>query len=236
MPQRGGHMEVRDPVGLQPAGCCQTRFRRSAVRMIVKGKNVEVPEAVRQYADRKMRRLERFHDEQSEVLVELSNEQHRSSTDSHIVELTLLLDGQTLRSHAAGATYQAGLDAVLDRIERQAVDLREKPRGKVRPEAARARQIVEGPREEDVQAPAPDEEAETIASQIVKTKRFAIEPMFEEDAVERMEELGHLFFIFVNAESEKLCVLYKRKTGGYGLIEPMIGGQYTLGRSGHKAG
>ena len=204
--------------------------------MIVKGKNVEVPESVRQYADRKMRRLERFQDERSEALVELSNEQHRSSTDSHIVELTLVLDGQTLRSHAAGPTYQAGLDAVLDRIERQAVDLREKPRGKVRPEAARARQIIEGVAEADIESAGPDEDAEAMASRIVKTKRFAIEPMFEEDAVERMEELGHLFFIFVNAESEKLCVLYKRKTGDYGLIEPMIGGQYTLGRTGHKAG
>jgi putative sigma-54 modulation protein len=202
--------------------------------MIVKGKNVEVPESVRQYADRKMRRLERFQDEESEVLIELSNEQHRSTTDSHIVELTLVVDGQTLRSHATGPTYQAGLDATLDRIERQAVDLREKPRGKSRPEAARARQIVEGPGEAVSEPAGPDEEA--MASQIVKTKRFAIEPMFEEDAVERMEELGHLFFIFVNAETEKLCVLYKRKTGDYGLIEPMIGGQYTLGRTDHKAG
>lgn len=204
------------------------------MRMIVKGKNVEVPESVRQYADRKMRRLERFQDDRSEAVVELSNEQHRSSTDSHIVELTLVVDGQTLRSHATGPTYQAGLDAVLDRIERQVVDLREKPRGKVRPDSVRARQIVEGVENTDTEPAGTEDEA--TASRIVKTKRFAIEPMFEEDAVERMEELGHLFFIFVNAETEKLCVLYKRKNGDYGLIEPMIGGQYTPGRNVRKAG
>ena len=204
------------------------------MRMIVKGKNVEVPESVRQYADRKMRRLERFQDERSEAVVELSNEQHRSSTDSHIVELTLVVDGQTLRSHATGPTYQAGLDAVLDRIERQVVDLREKPRGKVRPDSVRARQIVEGVENTDAEPAGTEDEA--TASRIVKTKRFAIEPMFEEDAVERIEELGHLFFIFVNAETEKLCVLYKRKNGDYGLIEPMIGGQYTPGRNVRKAG
>jgi putative sigma-54 modulation protein len=202
--------------------------------MIVKGKNVDVPESVREYADRKMRRLERFQDERSEAVVELSNEQHRSSTDSHIVELTLVVDGQTLRGHATGPTYQAGLDAVLDRIERQAVDLREKPRGKVRPDAARARQIVGGV-EDAITEPVTSND-EVSASSIVKTKRFAIEPMFEEDAVERMEELGHLFFIFVNAETEKLCVLYKRKSGDYGLIEPMIGGQYTPGRNSRKVG
>ena len=201
--------------------------------MIVKGKNVDVPESVREYADRKMRRLERFQDERSEAVVEISNEQHRSSTDSHIVELTLVVDGQTLRGHATGPTYQAGLDVVLDRIERQAVDLREKPRGKVRPDAARARQIVGGVEDAGTE-PASDDAAS--ASSIVKTKRFAIEPMFEEDAVERMEELGHLFFIFVNAETEKLCVLYKRKSGDYGLIEPMIGGQYTPGRNSRKVG
>jgi len=218
-----------------PAGYgCATCFRRSVVRMIVKGKNVDVPESVREYADRKMRRLERFQDERSEAVVELSNEQHRSSTDSHIVELTLVVDGQTLRGHATGATYQAGLDAVLDRIERQAVDLREKPRGKVRPDAARARQIVGGV-DDAVTEPVTSND-EVSASSIVKTKRFAIEPMFEEDAVERMEELGHLFFIFVNAETEKLCVLYKRKSGDYGLIEPMIGGQYTPGRNSRKVG
>ena len=65
---------------------------------------------------------------------------------------------------------------------------------------------------------------------IVTIKRFAIEPMFEEDAVARMEELGHNFFVFVNAETEQLGVLYRRSDGDYGLIEPAIGGDYTVGQ------
>jgi putative sigma-54 modulation protein len=198
------------------------------LRTIVKGKNIDVPESVRQYAERKMRRLERLLDDKSDAVVELSSEQHRSTSDSQIAEVTLVVDGQVLRSHAAGPTYQASLDAVIDRIERQAVDAREKPRGKVRPQEARARR-PEGEATETAGEP------ETPKSRIVKTKRFAIEPMFEEDALERMEELGHLFFVFVNAESEKLCVLYKRHSGDYGLIEPVIGGLYTPGRNGHRA-
>jgi putative sigma-54 modulation protein len=199
------------------------------VRTIVKGKNIDVPDSVRQYAERKMRRLERLLDESTDALVELSNEQHRSAADSQIAEVTLVVDGQTLRSHAAGPTYQASLDTVIDRIERQAVDAREKPRGKVRPGQARARRAA-------------GEEPESVAEQeetrhrIVKTKRFAIQPMFEEDAVAQMEELGHRFFIFVNAESERLCVLYKRHAGDYGLIEPVIGGEYTPGRNVRKPG
>jgi putative sigma-54 modulation protein len=77
------------------------------------------------------------------------------------------------------------------------------------------------------------EPAESVRrSRIVKTKRFAIEPMFEEDALARMNELGHEFFIFVNAETERLCVLYRRAGGDYGLIEPVIGGTYTPGHYG----
>ncbi|HEX7496195.1 MAG TPA: ribosome-associated translation inhibitor RaiA, partial [Candidatus Limnocylindrales bacterium] len=112
------------------------------MRTIVKGKNIDVPDSVRQYAERKMRRLERLLDESTDALVELSNEQHRSAADSQIAEVTLVVDGQTLRSHAAGPTYQASLDTVIDRIERQAVDAREKPRGKVRPGQARARRAA----------------------------------------------------------------------------------------------
>ena len=67
------------------------------------------------------------------------------------------------------------------------------------------------------------------APHVVKVKRFDIEPMFEEDAVARMEELGHDFFVFVNAENEQTAVLYRRRDGDYGLIEPTVGGSYSSG-------
>jgi putative sigma-54 modulation protein len=207
------------------------------VRTVVKGKNIDVPEPARRYAERKMRRLERFLDERSEAVVELSTERHRSAADSQIVSVTLVVDGRTLHSHAAGPTYEVGLDAVVDRIERQAIDLREKPRSRSRPSAARAlRRVASRVAAGSTLARYDAEPAGQVGrrSLIVKTKRFAIEPMFEEDALTRMEELGHLFFIFVNAENERVCVLYKRKAGGYGLIEPMIAGEYTAGRGGGK--
>ncbi|MGD0018738.1 MAG: ribosome-associated translation inhibitor RaiA [Candidatus Limnocylindrales bacterium] len=210
------------------------------MRTIVKGKNIDVPDSVRQYAERKMRRLERFLDDRTEAVVELSTEQHRSGTDSQIVEVMLVVDGQPLRSHAAGPTYQASLDTVIDRIERQAVDFREKPKGKARAYAGKSKRIVEEggavPSGKAAATATETPEEKARRSRIVKTKRFAIEPMFEEDAVARMEELGHVFFIFVNAETERLCVLYKRDGGDYGLIEPVIAGEYTPGRNGHKAG
>jgi putative sigma-54 modulation protein len=188
------------------------------VRTIVRGKNYDVPDYVRTYAEKKMARLERFLDDRTDAIVELSTEKHRSAQDSRIVEVTLVMNGETLRSTAAGPTHEAGIDEVVDKIERRAVDHREKPRaGRVRPQEEKdlLRRIADGTA------------AGERDKRIVKTKRFAIEPMFEEDAIERMEELGHDFFVFVNGETERIAVLYRRDDGDYGLIEPVVGGVYT---------
>lgn len=187
------------------------------MRTIVRGKNVEVPERVREYAERKMGRLERFLDDRTDAVVELSNEAHRSAADAHIADVTLVIDGTALKSKATGASYQAAIDQVVDKVERQAKDHREKPRARSRPEEEKVllRRIADGTADGSRER------------QIVKTKRFAIEPMFEEDAVAAMEELGHDFYVFVNAETERVAVLYRRKDGDYGVIEPQVGGEYA---------
>ena len=174
------------------------------------------------YAERKFARLDRLIDDQTDAVVELSNEAHRSASDAHIADVTLVIDGRMIRSRAAGGTYQAALDMVVDKVERQAIDHKEKPRIRARPEQEKAilRKIADGTAE-------PGHER-----QIVKTKRFAIEPMFEEDAVAAMEDLGHDFYVFVNAENERLSVLYRRRDGDFGLIEPVVGGDYTSDRRG----
>ena len=187
------------------------------MRTIVRGKNLEVPDRVRQYAERKFARLERLLDDRTDAVVELSNEAHRSAADAHIVDVTLVIDGTTLRSRATGGSYQAAIDVVVDKVERQAIDHKEKPRVRARPEEEKTilRKIADGTADGSTDR------------KIVKTKRFAIEPMFEEDAVVAMEELGHDFYVFVNAETERVAVLYRRKDGHYGLIEPVVGGEYT---------
>ncbi len=191
------------------------------MKTIVKGKNIEVPDRVRDYAVRKMERLDRMLDDRSDAVVEFSTEMHKSPTDAHTAEVTLVIDGTTLRSHATGISYQAALDTVVDKVERQAVDHKAKPRLRARPEQEKQilRRIADGTAE-----PGHDR-------RIVKTKRFAIEPMFEEDAVATMQELGHQFFVFVNAETEKVAILYERRDGDFGLIEPVVGGEYTKGRN-----
>jgi putative sigma-54 modulation protein len=197
------------------------------VRTIVRGKNYDVPEADRAYAERKLGRLERYLDDRSDALVELSVEQHRSAADSHIVEVTLVIDGKTLRGQAAAPTHKAGVDDVLDKIERRAVTFRETSRVRKSPDTVRRA----GNGSSGGEAGASGADGDEGGRQVVKVKRFAIEPMFEEDAVARMEELGHAFFVFVNAENERIGILYRRHDGSYGLIEPAMGGAYTSGEA-----
>ena len=191
------------------------------MRTIVKGKNLDVPDAVRQYAERKMRRLERFLDDRTEAILEISVEHHRSADDSRIAEVTLVIDGQALRGRADAITYEAAIDEVVDKVERRAVDYREKPRVRARApeEKGILSRIADGTSDGDRER------------RVVKTKRFAIQPMFEEDAIIEMESLGHAFFVFVNAESERVNVLYRRRDGDFGLIEPVVAGDYTPGKS-----
>lgn len=187
------------------------------MRTIVKGKNFAVPERVKRYAEKRFKRLERVVDDPSDAIVELSVEHHRSADDSHIVDVSLVIDGRTLRGSAAAISHEAGIDAVVDRLERRAVDYKTKPRTRSRPPEAKAllRRIADGTSEH------------TRDARIVKIKRFAIEPMFEEDALAAMDELGHQFYVFVNAETERISILYRRAGGDYGVIEPVVGGGYS---------
>jgi putative sigma-54 modulation protein len=193
------------------------------VRITIRGKNLTVSDQDSDYVERKMHRLERMLDERSEADVELRLEGNRKVADSHVVEVSLLIDGQSLRGEAAASTFMAATDEVVDRLERRTVEYKERPRDRRRAERERYSEASAAQTAAAVPHAARDE------SPVVKIKRFAIEPMFEEDAISRMEELGHTFFIFVNAENERVALLYRRRDGRYGLIEPVIGGGYGPG-------
>ena len=184
------------------------------MRTVVKGRNLDVPDADREYVERKMGRLERLLDDRSEASVELSREQHRDQAQAAIVEVMLVVDGRPVRAVGQAATHRAAADQVVDRLERQVVDLKE------RRDRAGGRRLAAVPDASGAPRVIRRASETTRPPSIVKVKRFDIEPMFEEDAVARMEELGHDFFVFVNAENERTAVLYRRRDGDYGLIEP----------------
>lgn len=189
------------------------------MRTVVTGRNLDIPDTDREYVMRKMGRLDRLLDDRTDAAVELSRAAHRAPDQTAIVEVTLLVDGRPVRAVSRAATHRAAADQVVDRLERQVVDRKER---RTRPLERRSAAEV-APMGTTPGLP------ESAPPSIVKVKRFAIEPMFEEDAVARMEELGHDFFVFVNAESERTAVLYRRRDGDYGLIEPTVGGPYSSG-------
>lgn len=192
------------------------------MRTTIRGRSLAVSEADRDYIQRKMRRLERMLDDDSDAEVDLRLEGNSKVDDSHVVDVTIRIDGGSLRGTAAAGTFRVAADDVIDKLERRTVERRQRPRDRRRSEQARfdERSLVPNT-VDDGSEPVDDD------SRIVKVKRFAIKPIFEEDAISRMEELGHTFFIFVNAESEQVAVLYRRKDGRYGMIEPVIGGGYS---------
>jgi putative sigma-54 modulation protein len=191
------------------------------VRTTLKARNLELSERLRTQIDRKLRRLDRIAHPDAEATVELIANASRANDASHVAEVTLVTNGSVMRSVSAGATPMAALDTLLDKLERQMVKAKEKPRSTHLRAADETQEVLA---REAVRSVASDAEMgrEQIPS-VVRIKRFDMEPMFEEDAIARMEELGHSFFVFLNAENERICVLYARRDGTYGLIEPVVG-------------
>jgi putative sigma-54 modulation protein len=184
----------------------------------VKARNLELTDRLRSTIERKLRRLDRISHPQAEATVELIANASHDADASHVAEVTLLNDGEVVRSVSAASSPVAAIDTVLDKLERQVVRAKTKPRS-VRERSAEWTEAVLAREALGTIEPAPDRDG---SPPVTRIKRFDMEPMFEEDAITRMEELGHAFFLFLNAENERLCVLYRRVNGTYGVIEPVM--------------
>ncbi len=184
-------------------------------------RNLELNDRLRSQIERKLRRLDRITHEMAEADVELIAKASHASDSAQVAEVTLRNNGDVLRSTASGATPIAALDIVVDKLERQVVRTKEKP-GSVR--KRHSDEIESVLHREALGTIDPDayNEPEDGRPAVVKTKRFDMLPMFEEDAIAQMEELGHAFFVFLNAESNEVAVLYRRRDGSYGMIEPVV--------------
>jgi putative sigma-54 modulation protein len=173
------------------------------VQLRVKGRGVEITDAIRSYAEKRLGKLERqLPDPQIEL--ELSAETNPSIKANNIAEATVWTKGPVLRARESSQDMRASIDQLVDKLERQVTRYREK-RGR------RRRASRQAP---DEGIPMDEE------PQIVRTKQFAVKPMSAEEAVLQLELVGHDFFVFRNADSEEVNIVYRRRQGGYGLIEP----------------
>ncbi|MEW6697948.1 MAG: ribosome hibernation-promoting factor, HPF/YfiA family [Bacillota bacterium] len=171
------------------------------MKVQVRGKNIQVTPALRDYVEKRLGKLDRFLDNLGEAVATLVVE-----GDSHKIEVTIPVNGMLLRGEEATGEMYSSVDLVVEKMERQI----ERYKAKINRRSNRGiAGLAEGV-----------ERFEDETPKVIKTKRFAIKPMALDEAIMQMNLLGHDFFVFSNAETEQTNVVYKRKDGNYGLIEP----------------
>ena len=168
----------------------------------VRGKNVQVTPALKEHVEKRIGKLGRFFDTDQEAQATLTVEK-----DRHKIEVTMPLNGYLLRGEEETGDMYASIDLVIDKLEKQVEKYKTRVSRKIR-EASNMKEM-------SPLAGAVEEEPH-----LVRTKKFAFKPMPVEEAILQMNLIGHSFFVFSNADTEEVNVVYKRKDGNYGLIEP----------------
>ena len=174
------------------------------MKFIIVGRNIEVTPGLRAAVEEKIGKLDKYFNPDTEVHVTLSVEKERQK-----IEVTIPVKGNIIRSEQVSNDMYVSIDLVEEIIERQ---LR-----KYKTKIINKKQNVETFQPEFIEK---DYEDDTNEIKIIRTKKFGFKPMYPEDACVQMELLGHNFFVFLNAETEEVNVVYKRKGNTYGLIEP----------------
>jgi ribosome hibernation promoting factor len=173
------------------------------MQLQVKGKNVEVTQAIHDYAERKLGKLAKQLTGPTRVELELAVERNPSIAANHVAEATIWTKGPVLRARESSADMKASIDLLTDKLERQVKRYRQKRRHE------HERHSNSSPAVRSEEAPV-----------IVKSKQFTLNPLTPEEAVAQLELVGHDFYVFRNEESGEINVVYRRSGGGYGLIEP----------------
>ncbi len=173
------------------------------MRITITGRNIELTEGLKRAVEEKLGKLEKYFTPDTDVFVTLSVEKERQK-----IEVTIPVKGNIIRSEQVSNDLYVSIDLVEEVIERQLKKYKKKIISKQQNAVSFKKEFIE--KESDI-----DDEI-----RIIRTKKFDMKPMYPEDACVQMELLGHDFFVFYNAETEHVNVVYKRKGNTYGLIEP----------------
>ena len=176
------------------------------MRTVITGRHMDISPALHERVEKKLKKLDKYFGSETEAHVFMHVEKGR-----HIMETTIVFDGITFRAEEASENMYKSIDSVLKKIERQIRHHRSKLERRLKTGAF-------GSDAEEFAENADDEELPV--SELVKTKRFPVKPIDVEEAKLQMQLIGHNFYVFTNADSMKVNVLYKRKDGHLGLIEP----------------
>ena len=173
------------------------------MKYVIVGKNMEVTSSLENAIKEKLGKLDKFFAEDTTAHVTLSVHRER-----HIIEVTIPVKGNVIRCEQSSTDMYTSIDQAVEVIERQLKRYKSKIVKKHKTQAAFKSEYLEEPYGSDEEI------------RIVRNKQFEMKPMYPEDACVQMELLGHAFYVFRNAETEQINVVYKRKGGSYGLIEP----------------
>ncbi|ABI67589.1 ribosome hibernation-promoting factor, HPF/YfiA family [Syntrophomonas wolfei] len=178
------------------------------MKFIIRGRNIEITDALKDYTTKRLSKLEKYIDDVKEAQVALSIE-----GEDHKVEVTIPLNGIILRGEEMSDDMYSSIDMVEEKLEKQIEKYKTRLYRSNRGAGLKKALAEEIKKELD--------KGEKIEKfKVVRSKRFALKPMDVEEAIMQMNLLGHSFFVFFNPQSEEVNVVYKRKDGNYGLIEP----------------
>ncbi|HEX9774089.1 MAG TPA: ribosome-associated translation inhibitor RaiA [Actinomycetota bacterium] len=200
------------------------------MRIIVSGRNMHVSSHLRDHAIHKLERVGRFGDRIQALEIEFSEEHNPRIAAKFTVEVTATTKQQVIRAHASGPDAMSAVDLVEDKLEAQVNKLRSRftrrgsrtkhPKMPESPASSEPGPATSSNGQASPVQSEPGSEASPEGPQITHVTRFTVKPMTAEEAVLQMETLGHDFYLFVDAESEQAGVVYRRRDGSFGLIEP----------------
>jgi putative sigma-54 modulation protein len=175
------------------------------MQITVRGKNMKVTDPLRAYVEKRLAKLDKYFNNFGDALVTLSVER-----ENHRIEVTIPVNGMILRGEEATHDMYAAVDMVVEKLEKQVDRYKARWNRRARSSGATAAEAV----------PEGDKGEFGEENSVVRVKRFPMKPMNIDEAIMHMNLLGHSFFVFTNAETEAVNVLYRRKDGNFGLIEP----------------
>lgn len=180
------------------------------MRMIISGRHLEITDAIREYAEKKVGKIKKYFEHILEVDVTLSVEHSKTEGDKHVADVLIFANGTKIKAQAVDSILYAAIDEVVDVLEQQLKKYKEKLKNRQHHKELPADMFEQIVYEENLKED----------RKLIKGKLCSAKPMSIDEAILQMESLGQNFYTFMNFETEELNVIYKRKDGDYGHIEP----------------
>ncbi|MEQ9550478.1 ribosome hibernation-promoting factor, HPF/YfiA family [Coleofasciculus sp. G2-EDA-02] len=202
------------------------------MKLVIQGKNIEITDAIREYVNQKIEKaVNHFQNMTTEVDVHLSVARNPRISTKQTAEVTIYANKTVIRAQESSEDLYASIDLVADKIQRQLRKYKERLQKKTQAQPKTGAVIHEAPVVEDLIG----DRAPELPTEVVRMKYFAMPPMTIEEALEQLQLVDHDFYMFRNAKTDEINVIYERNHGGYGVLQPRNGNGHTNNKNGKTA-